>query len=150
MSRFCKTLETKYQIPTVGGAAANVMNYAVGYNVSNVTGMPIRFVGFPFPVAGQPQEVHRRYIRGNDMLSGKPMMPTIIEGLTKSLTDEEKYAGSGTNCIKSVKSKKEEKHNRDYSIGVTLPPLSMIVYKPTISRAKTVKTKKDVKTRTTK
>lgn len=69
------------------------MNYAVGYNVSNVTGMPIRFVGFPFPVAGQPQKVHRRYVRGNDMLSGKPMMQTIIAGLTKPLTDEEKYSG---------------------------------------------------------
>ena len=93
MSRFCKTLETKYHIPTVGGAAANIMKYAVGYNITNVTGMPIRFVGFPFPVAGQPIEVHRRYVRGNDMLSGKPMMETIINALTKPRTEEEKYSG---------------------------------------------------------
>ncbi len=70
-----------------------MMKYAVGYNISNVTGMPVRFVGFPFPVAGQPQEVHRRYVRGNDMLSGNPMMQTIIEGLTKPRTEEEKYSG---------------------------------------------------------
>ncbi len=69
------------------------MKYAVGYNVTNVTGMPIRFVGFPFPVAGQPQEVHRRYVRGNDMLTGRPMMTVIIEGLTKPRTEEEKYSG---------------------------------------------------------
>jgi hypothetical protein len=93
VSRFCKTLETTYHIPTVGCAAANVMKYAVGYNISNVTGMPVRFVGFPFPVAGQPQEVHRRYVRGNDMLSGKPMMQTVIDYLTKPRTEEEKYTG---------------------------------------------------------
>jgi len=70
-----------------------MMKYAVGYNIKNVTGMPVRFVGFPFPVAGQPQEVHRRYVRGNDMLTGKPMMQTIIEGLTKPRTKDEKYSG---------------------------------------------------------
>lgn len=45
-------------------------------------------------------------------------------------SDEEKYSGKGTECVKTVKAKKEEKHNRDYSITVTLPALSMIVYKP--------------------
>ena len=65
----------------------------VGYNITNVTGMPVRFVGFPFPVAGQPREVHRRYVMGNDMLSGKPMMQTIVDALTKPRTEEEKYSG---------------------------------------------------------
>ena len=69
------------------------MHYAVEYNFTNVTGMPIRFVGFPFPVAGQPREVQRRYVRGNDMLSGKPMMTAIIDALTKPLTETEKYTG---------------------------------------------------------
>ena len=77
----------------MGGAGANVMHYAVGYNFTNVTGMPIRFVGFPFPVAGQPRAVQRRYVRGNDMLSGKPMMTAIIDALTKPLTETEKYTG---------------------------------------------------------
>lgn len=99
MSRFCKTIETTYHIPTVGAAAANMMKYAVGYNVSNVTGMPIRFVGFPFPVAGQPREVHRRYVRGKDMLSGKPMMTAIIDALTKPLTETEKYSGPAPDPI---------------------------------------------------
>ena len=69
------------------------MHYAVEYNFTNVTGMPIRFVGFPFPVAGQPRAVQRRYVRGNDMLSGKPMMTAIIDALTKPLTETEKYTG---------------------------------------------------------
>jgi hypothetical protein len=86
-------LETQYKIPTVGAAAANMMRYAVEYNYTNVTGMPIRFIGVPFPVAGQPREVHRRYVRGNDMLSNKPMMQTVVEHLTKPLTDKEKYSG---------------------------------------------------------
>jgi hypothetical protein len=70
-----------------------MMKYAVEYNYTNVTGMPLRFIGVPFPVAGQPREVHRRYVRGNDMLSGKPMMQTVVEHLTKPLTDKEKYSG---------------------------------------------------------
>ncbi|NLA75030.1 MAG: hypothetical protein GX846_06140 [Deltaproteobacteria bacterium] len=93
MSRFCNTLETTYKIPTVGAAAANMMKYAVEYNLTNVTGMPIRFIGVPFPVAGQPREVHRRYVRGNDMISNKPMMMTVVEHLTRPLTDHEKYSG---------------------------------------------------------
>ncbi len=70
-----------------------MMKYAVEYNYTNVTGMPLRFIGVPFPVAGQPREVHRGYVRGNDMLSGKPMMQTVVEHLTKPLTDKEKYSG---------------------------------------------------------
>lgn len=93
MSRFCKILEETYQIPTVGAASANIVKYAIGYNFLNTNGMPIRFVGFPFPVAGQPREVHRRYVRGNDMLSGKPMMTAIIDALTKPRTETEKYSG---------------------------------------------------------
>ena len=54
-------------------------------------------------------------------------------------SDEKKYAGNGVQCIKSVKSKKEEKHNRDHSISITLPPLSILVYQPVVSRRKSAK-----------
>src|SRR5690606_23302408 len=56
-------------------------------------GMPIRYVAFPFPVAGQPRSVHKSYVEGKDLLSGKPMMKAILDALTLPLTDEEKKSG---------------------------------------------------------
>ena len=68
--------------------------YAIDYDFKYNNGMPIRYVAFPFPVAGQPPEVHKRYVEGKDRLSGKPMMTAIIEGLTKPLTDREQFKGT--------------------------------------------------------
>ena len=81
-------------IPTLGAAGANIVNYAIGYNFKYNNGMPIRYVGFPFPVAGQPQEVHHRYVfDSNDVVSGKPMMQAIIDAFTEPLTPEEQISG---------------------------------------------------------
>jgi hypothetical protein len=93
VSRHCKTLEQDYQIPTVGAATSNIVEYALGYNFLYTNGMPVRFVGFPFPVAGQPKSVHQQYIQGNDTVSGKPMMTAIIDAFTQPLSQEEKYSG---------------------------------------------------------
>jgi hypothetical protein len=94
VSRHAKTLESQYGIPTVAGAASNIVNYAMGYDFKYMNGMPIRYVGFPFPVAGQPRSVHHQYIfEGKDQVSGKPMMQAIIDALTKPLTDNEKIKG---------------------------------------------------------
>jgi hypothetical protein len=79
-------------IPTVGSSGVNVVKFQE-YNVKYSNGMPIRFVAFPFPVAGQPKSVHRSYVEGKDLVSGKPMMQAIIDGLTQPLTDEEKKEG---------------------------------------------------------
>jgi hypothetical protein len=94
VSRNCKTLEQNYNIPTVGGAASNIINYALDHDFKYTNGSPIRFISFPFPVAGQPQSVHHKYIfEGNDVVSGKPMMKAFIDALTLPLTDKEKYKG---------------------------------------------------------
>ncbi len=94
MSRNCKTLEQKYNIPTVGSAAANIIDYALNHNFKYTNGSPIRFISFPFPVAGQPQSVHHNYVFGsNDVVSGKPMMQAFIDALTLPLTEKEKYKG---------------------------------------------------------
>jgi len=79
-------------IPTVGSSGVNVVKFQ-DYNVKYANGMPIRFVAFPFPVAGQPKSVHKGYVEGKDLRSGKPMMQAIIDGLTKPLTEEEKKSG---------------------------------------------------------
>jgi hypothetical protein len=45
--------------------------------------MPIRYISFPFPVAGQPQSVHHQYVfEGNDAVSGKQMMQAFTDALT--------------------------------------------------------------------
>jgi hypothetical protein len=94
VSRNCKTLEQDFNIPTVGGAASNIINYALDHDFKYTNGSPIRFISFPFPVAGQPQSVHHKYIfDGNDVVSGKPMMQAFVEALTVPLTEKEKYKG---------------------------------------------------------
>ena len=87
-------------IPTVGAAAANIVKYAMGYDFEYTNGMPIRYVGFPFPVAGQPKSVHHRYVfETNDVVSGKPMMTAIIDALTKPLTEKEKFSGKPPEAV---------------------------------------------------
>ncbi len=94
MSRNCKQLEQQYGIPAVGGAAANIIHYALNHDFKYTNGSPIRYIAFPFPVAGQPQSVHHQYIfERNDVVSGKPMMQAFMDALTLPLTDHEKYKG---------------------------------------------------------
>ncbi len=94
MSRIAKTLEQRYNIPTVGSAASSIVKYATGYDFLYTNGMPIRYVSFPFPVAGQPKSVHHQYVfEGKDQITGKPMMRAILDALTSPLTDKEKIKG---------------------------------------------------------
>ena len=53
-------------------------------------GMNLRFSFPPYPLVGRPREVLRKYVEGNDPISGNPLMPQIIDALTKPLTEEEK------------------------------------------------------------
>jgi hypothetical protein len=93
VSRHARALE-ELRIPTVAGAGSNIVGYATGYDFQYSNGMPIRYVGFPFPVAGQPKEVHRRYVfEGKDLVSGKPMMQAIVDALTKPLAENERISG---------------------------------------------------------
>ena len=92
VSRFARNIELQAKIPTVGASGVNVVKFK-DYELQYSNGMPIRYVAFPFPVAGQPKSVHKSYVEGKDLLSGKPMMQAIIDALTKPLTDEEKKKG---------------------------------------------------------
>ena len=84
--------KTEGKIPTVGASGVNVVNFK-DYMLKYSFGMPIRYVAFPFPIAGQPRSVHKEYVEGKDLLSEAPMMQAIIDGLTKPLTDEELKTG---------------------------------------------------------
>ena len=98
MSQHARALE-RLGIPTVAAAGENVVNYARGYDFEYTNGMPIRYVGFPFPVAGQPKSVHRSYVfERNDTVSNKPMMQAIIDNFTQPLTDNEKISGTPPNA----------------------------------------------------
>lgn len=92
MGRFAKILEG-YGIPTVGAAAVTMVKYGRGYDFLYTNGMPIRYVAIPFPVAGQPASVHKKYVEGLEPTTGKPLMQEIINALTNPLTEEEKFAG---------------------------------------------------------
>ncbi len=93
MSSEAGEIEQKYHIPVVAAAGSNVVSFGIGANFQYNTGMPIRYVGVPFPFSGQPRSVLKGYVEGKDTVSGKPMMMAIVEGLTKPLTDEEKMSG---------------------------------------------------------
>ncbi len=43
-------------------------------------------------------------------------------------SDDEKFGGSGYKVRKSFTGQKEESHNRDHSIKLSLPPLGVLVY----------------------
>ncbi len=97
MSRFSRNLELA-KVPTVGASGVNVVKFK-DYDLQFSNGMPIRYVAFPFPVAGQPRSVLKSYVEGKDLLSGKPMMQAIIDALTKPLTGEEKKSGIPSGAI---------------------------------------------------
>ncbi|HEY6444426.1 MAG TPA: hypothetical protein VIY66_13915 [Candidatus Acidoferrales bacterium] len=93
MSSEAGEIEQKYHIPVVAAAGSNVVSFGLGANMTYNTGMPIRYVGVPFPFSGQPKSVLQGYIEGKDTVSGKPMMQAIVDALTKPLTDAEKMSG---------------------------------------------------------
>jgi hypothetical protein len=90
--RHAKALEL-LGIPTVALTAENVSRYASGYDRLYNNGMPIRIVTFPLPVAGVPTSTHEKYVAGNDPITGKPIMQSIIDALTKPLTADETATG---------------------------------------------------------
>ncbi len=54
-------------------------------------GMKLRFSFPPYPLVGRPREILRKYVEGKDPISGRPLMPQVIEALTRPLSEEEKH-----------------------------------------------------------
>ena len=92
MHRLARDIELECKIPTVATPGANVAPYK-DYLLKYSNGMPIRAVAIPFPIAGQPKSVHKAYIEGNDPLTGKPLMQSIVDAFTVPLTEEELREG---------------------------------------------------------
>jgi len=95
VSRHAKDVEL-LGVPVVATAGINIVQYALDYDYKYNNGMPIRYVAFPFPIAGQPRSVQKQYVEGKDLLTGKPMMQAIIDALTRPLTPHEKMEDQAT------------------------------------------------------
>jgi hypothetical protein len=52
-----------------------------------------RFTFVPHPITGTPAEVCRKYLEGNDPITGKPVVQEIIAALTNPLSEEDKKTG---------------------------------------------------------
>ena len=53
-----------------------------------------RFTFVPHPIAGTTAETCRKYLEGNDPVTGKPVLKEIIDAITVPLSDEDKKEGS--------------------------------------------------------
>jgi hypothetical protein len=57
-------------------------------------GVPnMRFTFVPHPVASKPADICRRYLLGNDPMTGKPILDELVAALTKPLSAEDKKVG---------------------------------------------------------
>jgi hypothetical protein len=52
-----------------------------------------RFAFVPHPITGMPADICRKYLQGNDPVTGKPIVQEIIAGLTAPLSEEDKKKG---------------------------------------------------------
>ena len=93
MSRFSGILEKQYGIPTASLANENVVSFGLNAYFKYNTGMPLRWVGVPYPFTGLSREMLKTYPEGKDRVTGKPLMQAIVDCLTKPLTAEEKKTG---------------------------------------------------------
>jgi hypothetical protein len=82
-----RELETKFGVPTAPISSARFAEYLV-MDAKN-HGVNLRFSFAPYPLVGRPREALRGYVEGNDPYTGKPLMPQIVDALTKPLTEEE-------------------------------------------------------------
>jgi hypothetical protein len=69
-------------------ASARFAEFAAVDSVNH--GMNLRFTFPPYPLVGRPRDVLRQYAEGKDPVTGKPLMPQVVDALTKPLTEEEK------------------------------------------------------------
>jgi hypothetical protein len=57
-------------------------------------GMPgMRFTFVPHPITGVPAEICRKYLQGNDPITGKPILQEIASALTEPLSKQDKETG---------------------------------------------------------
>jgi hypothetical protein len=82
------SIDGKYAVPTV--AVHTDIFYPVTQAVARVNGMPrMRQVYVPQPIMGKTPEQLRAYVDGPDMITKRPFMQEVIEGLTQPLAADD-------------------------------------------------------------
>ncbi|NLD36078.1 MAG: hypothetical protein GX654_04335 [Desulfatiglans sp.] len=89
MSRFCGSIEKEYGLPTVALSNENIVSFGIDGHAKYSTGMPLRFVGMPYPFTGLSEEKLKNYLNGTDNVTGKPLMQAIIDALTLPIKESE-------------------------------------------------------------
>ena len=80
-------------VPTAPMVTARFADYVT--KDSQAHGMPLRFSFPPHPVGWVPRETLQGYIKGDDPVTGRPLMQELIDALTVPLTEAEKNAEAG-------------------------------------------------------
>jgi len=86
-------MENDYGIPTAPVVTARFADYVERDKLSH--GMALRFTYPPYPVGWVPRETLRRYIEGNDPITGIPITQEIDDALTRPLSDFERNFKAG-------------------------------------------------------
>jgi len=89
VSRFCGSIEKEYGLPTVALSNENIVSFGIDGHAKYSTGMPLRFVGMPYPFTGLSEEKLKNYLNGTDNVTGKPLMQAIIDALTLPIKESE-------------------------------------------------------------
>jgi hypothetical protein len=90
VSRFSGNIEKQYGIPTVALSNENIVSFGIDTHAKYSTGMPLRFVGVPYPFTGLSKEQLKTYVeKGKDNVTGKPIMQAIIDALTIPIEESE-------------------------------------------------------------
>jgi hypothetical protein len=90
VSRFSGNIEKQYGIPTVSLSNENIVSFGIDTHAKYSTGMPLRFVGMPYPFTGLSEKRLRTYLEeGQDKVTGKPIMQAIIDALTIPIKESE-------------------------------------------------------------
>ncbi|MBN2073916.1 MAG: hypothetical protein JW762_00040 [Dehalococcoidales bacterium] len=88
---FSSILE-KMGVPTVPVVTAGFPGLTKSFAYKK--GIPeLRLTFIPHPFSARPVELQRKYIEGNDPISGRPIIEQIVDALTKSTTAEETKTG---------------------------------------------------------
>ncbi|MBN2241950.1 MAG: hypothetical protein JW793_04610 [Acidobacteria bacterium] len=80
-------------------ANENIVSFGTGAHFRYSTGMPLRYVGMPYPFTGLNEEMLKKYPDGRDSVSGKPLMEAIVGSLTAPLADAEKISGTPPEAV---------------------------------------------------
>jgi hypothetical protein len=81
-------MEHEHRVPTATVTTARFTDYVKRDSESH--GMKLRWAFPPYPVGFVSRSVLRRYVDGNDPVTGKPLMQEMVDALTQPLTEEEK------------------------------------------------------------